>query len=60
MSVYVLFVMVLADGIEREWKSFTTFEQCWEVATLIVRNKPDIIARCVLVENRGIVVTPSK
>lgn len=50
MSAYVLFVMFLADGIEREWKSFTRFEECWEVATLIVKNRPDIVARCVLVE----------
>lgn len=50
MSVYVLFVMFLADGIEREWKSFTRFEECWEVATEIVRHREDIVARCVLVE----------
>jgi hypothetical protein len=50
MSVYVLFVLVLADGVEREWKSFSTFEQCWEVATLIVKDRPNITARCVLVE----------
>jgi hypothetical protein len=46
-TVYVLFVLWLSTGEEREWKSYTRFEECWEVATLIVKNKPDLVARCV-------------
>ena len=50
MSVYVLFVMFLADGIEREWKSFTRFEECLETARVIVAHRDNIVARCVLKE----------
>ncbi|CAB4133516.1 hypothetical protein UFOVP257_238 [uncultured Caudovirales phage] len=52
MSVYILFVMVLSDGVEREWKSYPRFEECWEVAKIIVKHRDDITARCVLVEKK--------
>lgn len=48
--VYVLFVLFMGDGIEREWKSFSRFEECWEVATTIVKNRNDVVARCVAKE----------
>ena len=47
ITVYVLFVLYLADGVEREWKSYSRFEECWEAATLIIKNKPDLVVRCV-------------
>lgn len=47
ITVYVLFVLYLSDGVEQEWKSYSRFEECWEAATLIVKNKPDLAARCV-------------
>ena len=47
ITVYVLFVLYLADGVEREWKSYSRFEECWEAATIIVKTKPDLVVRCV-------------
>lgn len=52
MSVYVLFVMFLADGIEREWKTYTRFEECLEAARAVVAHRDSIVARCVLKENK--------
>jgi len=52
MSVYVLFVVLLSQDVEQEWKSYPRFEECWEAATAIVKNRNDIIARCVLRETK--------
>jgi hypothetical protein len=50
MSVYVLFVLILSQDAEQEWKSYPRFEECWEAATVIVKHRDDIVARCVLRE----------
>jgi hypothetical protein len=47
ITVYVLFVLMLSTGQEQEWKTYLRFEECWEVATVVVKNKPDLVARCV-------------
>ena len=47
ITVYVLFVLSLSDHIENEWKSYPRFDECWEAATIIVKSKPDLVARCV-------------
>jgi hypothetical protein len=35
---------------EVQLKSFNRFEECWEVATTMMRNREYISARCVLIE----------
>jgi len=47
ITVYVLFVLMLSTGEEQEWKTYSRFEECWEAATVIVKTKPDLVARCV-------------
>jgi hypothetical protein len=50
--VYALFLSILISGEikETQLKSFDRFEECWEVAQILVRNRPNMTARCVLVE----------
>lgn len=50
--MYALIVTVLLHGqiVESEWKTYLRFEECWEAATVIVKHREDIIARCVFVE----------
>jgi hypothetical protein len=50
MSVYVLFVIILSQDVEQELKSYPQFEDCWAAATAIVKNRSDVVARCVLKE----------
>jgi hypothetical protein len=50
MSVYVLFIALLTQDAEQELKSYPKFEDCWAAATAIVKNRNDIVARCVLRE----------
>lgn len=49
--MYALFVAVLIAGTwtESQWKVYDRFEECWEAATTIVHNRPNMTARCVLV-----------
>jgi hypothetical protein len=51
---YALFVTVVISGEihESQWKTFDRFEECWEAATSIVHNRPNMTARCVLVETK--------
>lgn len=51
---YALFVTIAISGQihESRWKTFDRFEECWEVATTITHNRPDITARCVLVDSK--------
>ena len=50
--LYALFVSIIISGeiTETEWKTYTRFEECWEVASVIVKHREDITARCVMVE----------
>lgn len=52
--LYALYVTILISGElhESKWKTFTRFEECWEVATTIVHNRPNMTARCVLEETK--------
>jgi len=58
--LYALIVTVIISGsaTESQWKTFENYEQCHEVASIIMRHRDYIVARCVLQER--IVVTPSK
>ena len=58
--LYALIVTVIISGsvTESQWKTFETYEQCYEVASTIMRHRDYIKARCVPQER--IVVTPSK
>ena len=47
ITVYILFVHILSTGTEQQWKTYSRFEECWEAATVIVKTKPDLVARCV-------------
>jgi len=49
---YALFVAVVIAGVvhESQWKTFDRFEECWEVATIMVHNRPNMTARCVAVD----------
>jgi hypothetical protein len=47
ITIYVLFVLSLVTGEEHEWKTYASFEECWETATLVVKSKPNLVARCV-------------
>ena len=49
-TVYVLFVFVLSTGQEQQWRTYPRFEECWEVAQVVVKNKPDLVARCVAID----------
>ncbi len=51
--LYALFVTLIAAGniTETRWKTYDRFEECWEAATIIVKHRDDMIARCELVEN---------
>lgn len=51
---YALFVTMVLSGevTESRWKTYDRFEECWEVATTIVHNRPNVIARCVLVDSK--------
>lgn len=51
---YALFVTMVISGQihESKWKTFDRFEECWEIATTIVHNRPNMTARCVLVESK--------
>lgn len=35
---------------ESELKAFDRFEECWEAASILVHNRPDMTARCVAEE----------
>lgn len=50
--IYALFLSILISGEikETQLKSFDRFEECWEVAQILVHNRPNMTARCVLVE----------
>ncbi len=46
-TVWVLIVLVIADGTEREWNSYTRFQECMEVVKIITKNhESQIQARC--------------
>jgi hypothetical protein len=46
-TVFVLMVIVVSDGVEREWKSYDTLKECWEVVRSITHHREDTIkARC--------------
>ena len=45
-TVYVLFILLLSTGEEQQWNTYSRFEECWEAATIIVKN-PDLVVRCV-------------
>ena len=46
--IWVLVVLVKADGVEREWKSFTRDVECVEIAESLMRHREDQIqAKCV-------------
>lgn len=45
-TVYVLFVLLLSTGEEQQWKTYSRFEECWEAATVIIKNT-DLVTRCV-------------
>lgn len=51
---YALFVSVIISGEihESRWKIYDRFEECWEAATTITHNRPNMTARCVLVESK--------
>lgn len=50
--MYILFVTVVISGVihESELKAFDRFEECWEAASILVHNRPDMTARCVAEE----------
>jgi hypothetical protein len=52
--MYALIVTFVLSGTvhEAQWRSYARFEECWEAATIIVRGRPDIVARCVLIEDK--------
>ena len=45
-TVYVLFVLLLSTGEEQPWKTYSRFEECWEAATIIIKN-PNLVPRCI-------------
>lgn len=51
--LYALFVSIIISGEiqEARWKTYNRFEECWEVAATIVHNRPNMSARCVLVDS---------
>ncbi len=52
---YALFVTVIMAGsepVETRWKTYNSFGECWEAATLLVRGRDNIISRCVRVESK--------
>ena len=51
--MYALIVTFIISGTvhEAQWRSYARFEECWEAATIIVRNRHDMIARCVWIES---------
>lgn len=51
---YALIVTMLLSGniTETRWKTYDRFEECWEAATVIVKHRDDMIARCVMVESK--------
>lgn len=50
---YALFLTFMISGTihEVQLKTFNRFEECFEVATAMMRNREYMSARCVLVEN---------
>ncbi len=50
--MYALIITFIISGTvhEAQWRSYERFEECWEAATIIVRGRHDMIARCVLIE----------
>ncbi len=50
--LYALIVTVIISGsiTESQWKTFENYEQCHEVASIIMRHRDYIVARCVLTE----------
>ena len=45
--IWVLVVLVHADGVERDWNSFTRQSECIEVAQVVTNHREDqITARC--------------
>ena len=51
---YALFVTVVVSGVvtETQWKTYDRFEECWEAATAVTHNQPNITARCVMVDKK--------
>lgn len=49
---YTLFITVAISGQWQELrlKTFDRFEECWEVATILIHNRPNMTARCQAVE----------
>jgi|688.fasta_scaffold00352_56 hypothetical protein len=53
---YALFVTVIIAGsspTETKWKTYDRFEECLEAATILVRGRDNITARCVRVESKN-------
>lgn len=51
--VWVLVVLVVADGHWRDWKSYSRFEECEEIRKIIIHHREDkILARCEVRENK--------
>jgi hypothetical protein len=51
---YALYVSFFISGHlqENRWKTYDRFEECWEAAMSIVHNRPNMVARCVLVDSK--------
>ena len=52
---YALFVTIMMAGsepVETRWKTYDSFAECWEAASIIVRGRDNIVARCVRVESK--------
>ncbi len=45
--IWVLVVLVVADGVERDWNSYARQSECVEIARAITHHRQDTIkARC--------------
>lgn len=52
---YALFVTIMMAGsepVETRWKTYNSFAECWEAASILVRGRDTLTARCVLVESK--------
>ena len=51
---YALFLTVIMNGeiTELRLKTFDRFEECWEAATVLTHNRPNMAARCQAVPSK--------
>ena len=52
--MYQLIISVMLAGTltDYEMKIYDRFEECWEAATILVHNRSDMTATCMLIENK--------